>query len=64
MDDPFSRQHVLVLLGHVILQIVEHDVFVAGEDDALGGAEGAILLVSNDSGDIWVTIQSKKLWHA
>ena len=45
MNDPFSRQHVLMLLFHVVFKLVENDVLVAIEDDTL---DAVVRRVSSD----------------
>ena len=49
MNDPFSSHHILMQLGHVVLDLVESDVLVAVEYDALDDSVRTVDLVAEDA---------------
>ena len=56
MNDPFSRQHVLMLLFHVVFKLVENDVLVAIEDDTL---DAVVRRVSLDRCIVYIKVACK-----
>ena len=58
VNDPLSGQHVLVMLGHVLLDVVEPHDSVAAEDDAPDGAVRAVLFVGQDAVDLCSEVAS------